>query len=145
MYVRTVLKGTKRLTLWPPSARENLYVASKYNHGAELSEVDAAAPNLTRHPRFARARSLSVLLSPGSALYLPAGWWHAVTSLDATISLALRAQGRCERRAVGEARGEGVARTTPEPAKSMQPVRMEFALKAESQPLPSHTQWTTTG
>ena len=34
------------------------------------------------------------------------------------------------------------ARTTPEPAKSMQPERMELAL---SQPLASHTQCTTTG
>ena len=91
--------GTKTLTLWPPSARSDLYVASKYNHGAELSLVDAAAPNLTRFPRFAHAPSLRVLLPAGSALYLPAGWWHAVTSLDATISVALRSQGACERRA----------------------------------------------
>ena len=91
--------GSKRITLWPPSARRDLYVSSKYNHGAELSDVDAALPNLTRFPRFANARSLSVTLSAGSALYLPAGWWHAVTSLDATISIALRSQGSCERRA----------------------------------------------
>ena len=93
------IHGTKTLTLWPPSSRDDLYVSSKYNHGAELSLVDATAPNLTRFPRFAHAPALTVELRAGSALYLPAGWWHAVTSRDTTISLALRAQGACERRA----------------------------------------------
>ena len=93
------LHGTKRLTLWPPSARPDLYPSPKYNHGAELSLVDAAAPNHTRFPRYAHAKSLEVTLPAGSALYLPAGWWHAVTSLDTTISLALRSQSACERRA----------------------------------------------
>ena len=93
------LHGTKRLTLWPPAARPDLYPSQKYNHGAELSSVDAAAPNLTAFPRFAHAKSLEVTLPAGSALYLPAGWWHAVTSLDTTISLALRSQSACERRA----------------------------------------------
>jgi hypothetical protein len=93
------LHGTKRLTLWPPSARADLYPSGKYNHGAELSLVDAAVPNHTRFPRYRHAKSLEVTLSAGSALYLPAGWWHAVTSLDTTISLAIRSQSACERRA----------------------------------------------
>ena len=91
------LHGAKRIQLWPPSARRSLYPSSKYNHGAELSLVDAAAPNLTEHPAFAEAQSLSVLLSAGSALFLPAGWWHSVTSLDTTVSLALRSTSTCQR------------------------------------------------
>lgn len=93
------LHGTKRVTLWPPGAREDLYPSSKYNHGAELSRVDAAAPNYTNFPRFASAKPVSALLPAGSALFLPAGWWHAVTSLDTTISVALRSQSGCQRRA----------------------------------------------
>ena len=93
------LHGTKHVQLWPPSARSDLYVSTKYNHGAELSLVDAARPNHTSFPRYAHASTLSVELAAGSALYLPAGWWHAVTSLDATISVALRSQSACERRA----------------------------------------------
>jgi len=93
------LHGTKRVTLWPPSARANLYPSGKYNHGAELSLVDASQPNLTRFPHFAAARSISTMLPAGSALFLPAGWWHAVESLDTSISLALRSQSRCELRA----------------------------------------------
>ncbi len=93
------LHGTKRVTLWPPSARSSLYPSAKYNHGAELSDVDATQPNLTRFPRFAHARSMSTLLDAGSALFIPAGWWHAVESLDTSVSLALRSQSLCERRA----------------------------------------------
>jgi len=91
--------GTKRVTLWPPSARPMLYPSAKYNHGAELSQVDASQPNLTRFPRFAGSRSISTLLVAGSALFLPAGWWHAVESLDTSISLALRSQSPCQLRA----------------------------------------------
>ena len=36
-------------------------------------------------------------LQPGSALFIPAGWWHAVVSLNATVSLGLRGVSRCER------------------------------------------------
>ena len=93
------IHGMKRVMLWPPSARSFLYPSAKYNHGAELSDVDASYPNLTRFPRFAQARTISTLLDAGSALYIPAGWWHAVESLDTTISLALRSQSKCERRA----------------------------------------------
>ena len=90
------LYGTKRVTLWPPGERANLYPSSKFNHGAELSLVDFAAPNATRHPSFGRALSISTLLTVGSALYIPAGWWHAVASLETSISLALRAHSRCQ-------------------------------------------------
>ena len=62
------------------------------------SDVDVSVPNLTSYPRFAEApKPLSLLLTPGSALFLPAGWWHAVTSLDVSISLALRSLTSCQR------------------------------------------------
>jgi ribosomal protein L16 Arg81 hydroxylase len=90
------LHGTKRVTMWPPGERANLYPSTKYNHGAELSLVDFSEPNLTRHPNFRHASSISTHLTAGSAIYLPAGWWHAVSSLDASVSLALRSQSRCQ-------------------------------------------------
>ena len=93
------LHGAKRVRLWPPSARESLYPSSRYNHGAELSLVDASSPNLTLFPRFGELKPISIVLSAGSALFVPSGWWHAVDSLDATISLSLRSQGTCEARA----------------------------------------------
>lgn len=93
------LQGSKRVTLWPPSARDALYPSPKYNHGAGLSLVDAAAPNHTAFPRFAAAPSVTVMLTAGSALFVPAGWWHAVHSLDESVSLAYRSQTPCQARA----------------------------------------------
>ena len=58
--------------------------------------MDVAAPNLTAFPLFATLTPLVVILPPGSALFLPAGWWHAVVSLDTSISVALRMQTRCQ-------------------------------------------------
>ena len=54
---------------------------------------------MTKYPRFAAAPSLNVTLSAGSALYIPAGWWHAVVSLETSISLALRSHSSCQRTA----------------------------------------------
>jgi ribosomal protein L16 Arg81 hydroxylase len=39
-----------------------------------------------RYPLFARACLMDVVLEPGDALFLPAGWWHWVRSLSTSIS-----------------------------------------------------------
>ena len=36
------------------------------------------------------------MLTAGSALFIPAGYWHAVESLDTTISVAVRAETNCQ-------------------------------------------------
>lgn len=45
----------------------------------------AAAP----HPALQQLLVKQVVLAPGDALYIPAGWWHRVTSLDVSISFSL--------------------------------------------------------
>ncbi|MBD1912837.1 MULTISPECIES: cupin-like domain-containing protein [unclassified Leptolyngbya] len=84
------LHGTKRLILFPPSQTANLYPYPIHTHlryGLKLrcwfSQVYPDTPNLEVFPRFRNALShkYEILLNPGEALYIPAGWWHEVTAL----------------------------------------------------------------
>ena len=49
--------------------------------------VRIEAPDLARHPRFARARCTEAVLGPGEMLFIPAGTWHYVRSLTPSLSV----------------------------------------------------------
>jgi hypothetical protein len=81
-----VVAGRRRFTLFPTEQVANLYVGPLdfTLAGQPISLVDIDAPDLERHPRFARAleAAQTAELGPGDALYMPSLWWHAVASLD---------------------------------------------------------------
>ena len=76
------LYGTKQFKLIPSSDYPLLYVRDRY-----YSEIDPESVDVDRHPRFARACVMDVILGPGDGLFLPAGWWHWVRSLSTSISV----------------------------------------------------------
>jgi ribosomal protein L16 Arg81 hydroxylase len=51
-------------------------------------KVDKMAPDLGRHPKFARTRQFDIVMEPGEALFLPVGWWHHVTALSTSVSVS---------------------------------------------------------
>ncbi|MDQ3334766.1 MAG: cupin-like domain-containing protein [Myxococcota bacterium] len=53
------------------------------------SPVDLDRRAKTAHPALRAMTVKSVVVGPGDALYIPAGWWHRVTSLDVSISFSL--------------------------------------------------------
>jgi hypothetical protein len=72
--------GRKRCVLYPYDAAEALY----------WGKVDPDAPDLVRFPRFADAPNRhEVILSPGDILFVPAMWWHQVTTLDDSVSVVV--------------------------------------------------------
>ena len=77
------VSGRKRVRLISPLDTHCLY-----NEVAVYSEVDPSNPDMARHPKFARTRQFQLEMEPGDALFIPAGWWHHVTALDASISLS---------------------------------------------------------
>lgn len=81
-----VVAGRRRFTLFPTEAVADLYVGplDRTLAGQPSSQVRVDAPDLTRHPRFARALEAAeeAELDPGDVLYMPSLWWHAVASLD---------------------------------------------------------------
>ncbi|MEA2663776.1 MAG: hypothetical protein QOI11_720, partial [Candidatus Eremiobacteraeota bacterium] len=53
-----------------------------------FSDVDLLRPDPVRYPRFASTHAMRFDVGPGEALFIPVGWWHHVTALDASISLS---------------------------------------------------------
>ena len=83
------LAGTKQITLFPPSQLYNLYPFSIWNHliyGAKrragYSKLDPNKPDFQSFPKFelAMRHRIDLTLKPGERLFIPASWWHEVTS-----------------------------------------------------------------
>ncbi|MEU8261484.1 cupin-like domain-containing protein [Micromonospora sp. NPDC048999] len=74
--------GRKRVRLVPSYERHLVYP-----RGGTFSAVDAADPDLRRHPRYAEATVLETVLQPGEMLLIPVGWWHWVEALDVSATV----------------------------------------------------------
>ncbi len=79
------LHGRKRVELISP--QETALLLDPV-HGF-YSPVDLDALATAEHPALRQLLVKQVVLAPGDALYIPAGWWHRVTSLDVSISFSL--------------------------------------------------------
>ena len=81
-----VAVGRRRFTLFPPEAEANLYMGPAHPTpaGTPVSMVHVTAPDLVRFPKFEAALEVAQEseLSPGDAIYIPAGWFHHVEALD---------------------------------------------------------------
>ncbi len=83
MLFHTQVTGRKRWRLVSPLDTPRLY-----NHLYLYSPVNLDDVDLQRYPDFRNVKVLDVVLEPGETLFLPLGWWHQVTSLEVSISLA---------------------------------------------------------
>ncbi|KAL1495740.1 hypothetical protein AB1Y20_016603 [Prymnesium parvum] len=78
------LHGRKRVVLWPPSEDENLYVEGS---SSRVSCIDRY--NDLEFPRYRRAvhARQEAFLEPGDVLFLPALWFHNVTSIGFSVAI----------------------------------------------------------
>ncbi len=53
----------------------------------QMSQASINQPDYARFPRLRKAAPLIADLAPGDLLFLPAGWWHQVTTPTPTISI----------------------------------------------------------
>lgn len=76
--------GTKRVVLWPPSEADNLYTDAS---SSRVDDIDS--PDLAAFPKFSLAQRsrLEATLQPGDVLFIPALWFHNVTSLDFSVAV----------------------------------------------------------
>nr|MBA3391409.1 cupin-like domain-containing protein [Deltaproteobacteria bacterium] len=77
--------GRKRFELISP--HETALLADRPQGFFSALDLDRRAT--ARHPAVRRMLVKEVIVGPGDALFIPAGWWHRVTSLDVSISFAL--------------------------------------------------------
>ena len=78
-------RGTKRISLFPPSIQEGLY-PFEMSHGGltpNFSQVYIDRPDFDKFPRLRAALTERriVDLAEGETLYMPVGWWHEIEAL----------------------------------------------------------------
>lgn len=78
-------RGTKRISLFPPSIQEGLY-PFEMSHGGltpNFSQVYIDQPDFVAFPRMRAAleERRVVHLAEGETLYMPVGWWHEIEAL----------------------------------------------------------------
>ncbi|XP_064629120.1 lysine-specific demethylase 8-like [Lineus longissimus] len=82
-----MIKGTKQLRLFGLDT-EHMYPNIHGSKGKTLqSQINVEEPDLEKFPEFKNATCHHCVLSPGEMLFIPAFWWHQVTSLDVCISI----------------------------------------------------------
>ncbi|MEU2116581.1 cupin-like domain-containing protein [Streptomyces sp. NPDC016459] len=77
--------GRKRCYFVSPDQHEKLY-PRRFRRQFGMAQVDYRRPDLTRHPRFKDVVVEETVLNPGETLYVPSGYWHAIESMDTSIS-----------------------------------------------------------
>ena len=83
------IRGRKRFMLYPPGT-QGYYPCPMFSQTAHMSEVFREGPELdsARFPKFDESKAREAMLEEGEILYLPAYWWHQVTSLgDVNINI----------------------------------------------------------
>ncbi|WP_394689940.1 cupin-like domain-containing protein [Hoeflea sp.] len=74
--------GRKQVTLIPSRQMHLVYNETGYH-----SEIDFERDDLSDYPRLERAHVVEEVIAPGEMLFIPLGWWHAVKSLDVSITV----------------------------------------------------------
>ena len=89
--------GRKQLHLFAPSNAAGLYPTTDtaFPHMSQIDVFNSGNVDRQRFPRFSdvAANGYTVTIGPGDMLYIPIGWWHAVESLDISISVNIWWQG----------------------------------------------------
>lgn len=81
------IRGRKIVHLISPAETDKLYPSNKYEYGIRMSSIDFQRYDSKRWPRVQTATIVQAMLNPGDLLFIPAGWWHHVMSLDPSISI----------------------------------------------------------
>jgi ribosomal protein L16 Arg81 hydroxylase len=75
--------GRKRVILFDP-----LQTPYLYNDDGVYSQIDPLSVDHSRFPLYREAESRTLILNPGEALFIPAGYWHHVEALEPSANVS---------------------------------------------------------
>jgi hypothetical protein len=82
-----VVSGEKEICLFPPRQTAHLYFAP-FSGAPHISPVSPLALDERRHPRARRLHPWRAIARSGDVIFIPRGWWHAVTTRGPTLAIA---------------------------------------------------------
>lgn len=80
------ISGTKKFTLISPQYSDKLY-ANKEAKFPNISRVDLRNVDYDKYPLLVEVDMLEITIEPGDILYLPAFWWHQVSSAGTNMAV----------------------------------------------------------
>lgn len=80
--------GRKEFWCYSPDQAELMYPHDPPKQNRSTVN-DVERPDLDRFPLFAKAVCDRLVLEPGEALFIPAGWWHTTRLLGSAISVSI--------------------------------------------------------
>ncbi|WP_051466589.1 cupin-like domain-containing protein [Actinomadura oligospora] len=81
------VEGRKRFLLFNPAQFDVLYPGPINTRTESFSRVDLSRPDFRRFPRLAGVEYWEAVVWPGDMLFMPAYWWHQVSSQDLSVSV----------------------------------------------------------
>lgn len=81
------IEGRKRFLLFNPAQFDALYPGPINTRTESFSRVDLSRPDFRRFPRLAGVEYWEAVVWPGDLLFMPAYWWHQVSSQDLSVSV----------------------------------------------------------
>jgi hypothetical protein len=85
--IHALVSGHKHFVLFDRKQFSLLYPNSFLSSAPNMSRVRFDNPDFRSFPRFRKARAQEAVLRGGDMLFLPAGWWHQVSSLETSIAV----------------------------------------------------------
>ncbi len=82
----TMVKGTKRITLYAPYAP--VYPNSRFSKLPNHAQVDPEKPDYKQFPNFKHAHPIVIELKAGETLFIPPFWWHHLRNLEESIAVS---------------------------------------------------------
>jgi hypothetical protein len=81
-----MVRGEKRVVLFPPSAAPFLYEQFAQRTETRVSPIRTKQKQIGEYPLSAHAKGVEAVVKAGEALYIPALWFHEVSSIGPSLA-----------------------------------------------------------